>query len=79
MGAATPRIQVGLGYDSVGGLDKPIQLMRELIELPLRFPELWSTAGVPTPKGVLLHGPPGCGEYKTYCCCFRMSGACFVF
>lgn len=32
------------------------------MELPLRFPELWTTAGVPTPKGVLLHGPPGCGK-----------------
>lgn len=30
--------------------------------MPLRFPELWTTAGVPTPKGVLLHGPPGCGK-----------------
>ena len=55
-------MEVGLGYDSVGGLDKAIQLMRELVELPLRFPELWTTAGVPTPKGVLLHGPPGCGK-----------------
>ena len=36
--------------------------MRELVELPLRFPELWTTAGVHTPKGVLLHGPPGCGK-----------------
>ena len=36
--------------------------MRELVELPLRFPELWTTAGVPSPKGVLLHGPPGCGK-----------------
>ncbi len=36
--------------------------MQELVELPLRFPELWTTAGVPTPKGVLLHGPPGCGK-----------------
>jgi len=62
IGGATPRVEVGLGYDSVGGLDKPIQLMRELVELPLRFPELWTTAGVPTPKGVLLHGPPGCGK-----------------
>lgn len=62
IGAATPRLEVGLGYDSVGGLDKPIQLMRELIEMPLRFPELWTAAGVPTPKGVLLHGPPGCGK-----------------
>jgi transitional endoplasmic reticulum ATPase len=62
IGGATPRVEVGLGYDSVGGLDKVIQLMRELVELPLRFPELWTTAGVPTPKGVLLHGPPGCGK-----------------
>jgi transitional endoplasmic reticulum ATPase len=62
MAGSTPRVEVGLGYDSVGGLDKAIQLMRELVELPLRFPELWTTAGVPTPKGVLLHGPPGCGK-----------------
>ena len=60
--AATPRVAFGLGYDSVGGMDKTIQLMRELVELPLRFPELWTTAGVPSPKGVLLHGPPGCGK-----------------
>lgn len=51
-----------MGYDSVGGMEQAVQLMRELIELPLRFPELWTTAGVPTPKGVLLHGPPGCGK-----------------
>jgi transitional endoplasmic reticulum ATPase len=62
LGGATPRVEVGLGYDSVGGMDKTIQLMRELVELPLRFPELWTTAGVPSPKGVLLHGPPGCGK-----------------
>jgi transitional endoplasmic reticulum ATPase len=62
LGSSTAREVVGLGYDSVGGLDKAIQLMRELVELPLRFPELWTTAGVPTPKGVLLHGPPGCGK-----------------
>eukprot|EP00536_Pseudo-nitzschia_multiseries_P009931 jgi/Psemu1/67221/estExt_Genemark1.C_2890035 len=62
VGGSTPRPLVGAGYDSVGGLDKATTLMRELIELPLRFPELWTTAGVPTPKGVLLHGPPGCGK-----------------
>jgi len=59
---ATPRVDIGLGYDSVGGMGKAVQLIRELVELPLRFPELWTTAGVPTPKGVLLHGPPGCGK-----------------
>jgi len=62
VGGAIPRPVVGLGYDSVGGSGKAIKLMRELIELPLRFPELWTTAGVPTPKGILLHGPPGCGK-----------------
>ena len=62
VGSSTPRLEVGLGYDSVGGMDSAIQLVRELVELPLRFPELWTTAGVPTPKGVLLHGPPGCGK-----------------
>jgi len=59
---STPRVEVGLGYDSVGGCDKSVNLIRELVELPLRFPELWTTAGVNTPKGVLLHGPPGCGK-----------------
>ena len=36
--------------------------MRELVEMPLRFPELWQSAGVPKPKGVLMHGPPGSGK-----------------
>jgi len=62
VGGSLPRPAVGMGYDSVGGMDKAVQLMRELVELPLRFPELWTTAGVPTPKGILLHGPPGCGK-----------------
>ncbi|CAJ1933808.1 unnamed protein product [Cylindrotheca closterium] len=62
LGGAIERPTVGLGYDSVGGSEKAVQLMRELVELPLRFPELWTTAGVPSPKGVLLHGPPGCGK-----------------
>jgi transitional endoplasmic reticulum ATPase len=62
IGGSVSRPIIGAGYDSVGGLEKAIQLMRELVELPLRFPELWTTAGVPTPKGVLLHGPPGSGK-----------------
>jgi len=61
-GGATPRPVIGAGYDSVGGHGKVTKLMRELVELPLRFPELWTTTGVPTPKGVLLHGPPGSGK-----------------
>lgn len=62
IGASTPRPVVGAGYDSVGGHEKVTKLMRELVELPLRFPELWTTTGVPTPKGILLHGPPGSGK-----------------
>ena len=62
VGSSAPRPAVGLGYDSVGGLEHATKLMRELVELPLRFPELWTTAGVPTPKGILLHGPPGSGK-----------------
>ena len=54
------RATVGLGYDSVGGCGKAIKLMKELVELPLRFPELWRTAGVPTPKGVFI-------EYHIIC------------
>lgn len=73
VGGAEPRVVVGLGYDSVGGLDKVIKLMRELVELPLRFPELWTTAGVPTPKGVLLHGPPGCGTFLCRLLCYSIS------
>lgn len=62
IGPPVDRAEVGLGYDSVGGCTKAIKLMQELVEMPLRFPELWTAAGVPTPKGVLLHGPPGCGK-----------------
>ena len=62
VGGSAPRPAMGLGYDSVGGLESATKLMRELVELPLRFPELWTTAGVPTPKGILLHGPPGSGK-----------------
>lgn len=62
IGGSTPRVEIGMGYDSVGGMDSAIKLVREIVELPLRFPELWTTAGVPPPKGVLLHGPSGCGK-----------------
>jgi len=62
IGSPQARPETSVGYESVGGCDQSVQLMKELVELPLRFPELWKTAGVPTPKGVLLHGPPGCGK-----------------
>ena len=49
-------------YDDVGGLGDMIPQVREMIELPLRHPELFSRLGIDPPKGVLLHGPPGTGK-----------------
>lgn len=49
-------------YEDIGGLHEEIQRIREMIELPLRFPELFQRLGIDPPKGVLLHGPPGCGK-----------------
>lgn len=51
-----------ISYEDVGGLDKEIQKIREMIELPLRYPEIFERLGIDAPKGVLLHGPPGCGK-----------------
>ncbi len=49
-------------YEDVGGLDKEIQKVREMVELPLRHPSLFKRLGIDPPKGVLLRGPPGCGK-----------------
>lgn len=49
-------------YEDIGGLREEIQKVREMIELPLRHPELFVRLGVEAPKGVLLHGPPGTGK-----------------
>ncbi len=49
-------------YEDVGGLQEEIQRVREMVELPLRHPELFQRLGIEPPKGVLLHGPPGCGK-----------------
>jgi transitional endoplasmic reticulum ATPase len=55
---AVPRIS----YEDIGGLRPVVQKVREMIELPLRHPELFERLGVEAPKGVLLHGPPGTGK-----------------
>lgn len=52
----------GITYEDIGGLDNTIQKIREMIELPIRHPELFKRIGVSPPKGVLLHGPPGTGK-----------------
>jgi transitional endoplasmic reticulum ATPase len=51
-----------VSYEDVGGLGSEIQKVREMIELPLKHPELFERLGIEPPKGVLLHGPPGTGK-----------------
>lgn len=51
-----------LTYEDIGGLDDELEQVREMIELPMRHPELFGTLGIEPPKGVLLHGPPGTGK-----------------
>ena len=55
---AVPRIT----YEDIGDLKDAIQKIREMIELPLKYPELFERLGIEAPKGVLLHGPPGTGK-----------------
>ena len=56
--ATIPRIT----YDDLGGLKNEVQKIREMVELPMRHPELFEKIGVEAPKGVLLYGPPGTGK-----------------
>lgn len=51
-------------YDDIGGMGDTIDQLREMVELPLRYPELFQRLGVEPPKGVLLHGPPGTGKTR---------------
>ncbi len=51
-----------LSYEDVGGLKGQVRRIREMIELPLRYPEVFERLGIGAPKGVLLAGPPGCGK-----------------
>lgn len=60
--AAAGKGKTGITYEDIGGLQKEIQRIREMIELPLKHPELFERLGIDAPKGVLLHGPPGCGK-----------------
>ncbi len=54
-----------IAYEDIGGLGSQVQRIREMIELPLRFPQIFERLGIDPPKGVLLHGPPGTGKTLT--------------
>ncbi|CAH1984853.1 unnamed protein product [Acanthoscelides obtectus] len=70
-------------YEMVGGLDKQIKEIKEVIELPVKHPELFDALGIAQPKGVLLYGPPGTGKtllaravaHHTECTFIRVSGS----
>jgi transitional endoplasmic reticulum ATPase len=57
-----PEEQSAITYEDIGGLRREIRRIREMVELPLRYPEIFERLGIDPPKGVLLHGPPGCGK-----------------
>lgn len=70
-------------YDMIGGLEEQIKELREVIELPIKHPELFESLGIAQPKGVLLYGPPGTGKtllaravaHHTDCKFIRVSGS----
>ncbi|PIK37684.1 putative 26S protease regulatory subunit 8 [Apostichopus japonicus] len=70
-------------YEMIGGLDKQIKEIKEVIELPVKHPELFDALGISQPKGVLLYGPPGTGKtllaravaHHTECTFIRVSGS----
>lgn len=51
-----------IGYDDIGGCNRQLAQIRELVELPLRHPEIFRAVGIPPPRGVLMYGPPGSGK-----------------
>ncbi|MCG2677634.1 CDC48 family AAA ATPase [bacterium] len=54
--------EVRVTYEDIGGLEKEKQRVREMIELPLKYPQVFERLGIEAPKGVFLYGPPGCGK-----------------
>ena len=53
---------IDVTYEDIGGLDEELKKIREMVELPLKHPEIFERLGIEPPKGVLLHGPPGTGK-----------------
>ncbi len=67
-----------ISYEDIGGLKDELQRVREMIELPMRHPELFQKLGIEPPKGVLLHGPPGTGKTLIAKAVASESGAHFI-
>ncbi len=65
-------------YDVIGGLDKQIKEIKEVIELPIKHPELFEALGIAQPKGVLLYGPPGTGKTLLARAVARHTSSCFL-
>jgi transitional endoplasmic reticulum ATPase len=61
---STEHRRADVTYDDIGGLQETIDQLREMVELPLRYPQLFTRLGVDPPRGVLLHGPPGTGKTR---------------
>jgi len=68
----------GITYENVGGLRSEVQRVREMIELPMKHPEIFQKLGIEPPKGVLLYGPPGTGKTLIAKAVANESGANFI-
>lgn len=67
-----------VSYADLGGMEGPLQAVRELVEYPLTHPEIYAHLGVAPPRGLLLHGPPGCGKTLLACAIAGELGVGFV-
>jgi transitional endoplasmic reticulum ATPase len=70
--------QAANSYDDIGGLDKEVARVREMVELPLQYPQLFEQIGVLPPQGLLLYGPPGCGKTLIARAVAREAGVHFI-
>ncbi|AFV11281.1 cell division control protein 48 [Thermacetogenium phaeum DSM 12270] len=70
--------QASVSYEDIGGLGKEIRKIREMLELPLKYPEVFAHLGIDPPRGVLLYGPPGTGKTLIARAVAHETNACFL-